>query len=146
MHRRLWLIPAFAGLLAASACSKKADTAADTAATTTAAPAVQVTSVDLGPAVGADNHVTGSTDTFQPNQTVYAAVSTDGTSPNATLTARWTYQDGQVVDSSARSIAPTGPAVTEFHVSKPSGWPKGDYKVEVMLNGASVQTKSFKVK
>jgi len=35
--------------------------------------------------------------------------------------------------------------VTEFHISKPGGWPEGDYKVEVMLNGASAGTKSFKV-
>jgi hypothetical protein len=30
--------------------------------------------------------------------------------------------------------------VTEFHVAKPDGWPKGSYKVEVFLNGNSVET------
>jgi hypothetical protein len=35
--------------------------------------------------------------------------------------------------------------VTEFHVTKPDGWPKGSYKVEVFLNGNSVETESFKV-
>jgi len=37
--------------------------------------------------------------------------------------------------------------VNEFHVSKPSGWPKGDYKVEIFLgeDAAPAMTKSFKV-
>jgi len=53
---------------------------------------------------------------------------------------------GQVVDNSTQTISPTGPAVTEFHLSKPSPWPEGDYKVEISLNGASAGTKGFKVK
>ncbi len=148
MPRHLWLVPACVALVAAAACSKKADTANDTAATTatTPAPAVHVTGVDLGPALGSDNRVANSTDTFAPNETIYASVATEGASPGATLMARWTFQDGQIVDTTSRTIAPTGPAATEFHVSKPSGWPKGNYKVEVMLDGASVQTKNFTVK
>jgi hypothetical protein len=37
--------------------------------------------------------------------------------------------------------------VNEFHISKPSGWPKGDYKVEILLGDATVPTvtKTFKV-
>ena len=44
------------------------------------------------------------------------------------------------------SIAPTGPAVTEFHIAKPDGWPLGKYKVEILLNGQTAQTKDFTVK
>ena len=43
------------------------------------------------------------------------------------------------------TITPTGPATTEFHISKPDGWPVGDYKVEILVNGTSAATKSFKV-
>jgi hypothetical protein len=49
------------------------------------------------------------------------------------------------VDTTSRAIAPTGAAATEFHISKPSGFPKGNYKVEIMLNGTTAQTKDFKV-
>jgi hypothetical protein len=146
MTRRLWLIPC--ALLAAAACSKKADTGTDTAATpgtTTTAEALSVTGVDLGRTIDANSRVTYKTDDFKPNDTIYASVATTGTSPNATLSARWTYQDGQVVDTTSRAIAPAGAAATEFHISKPSGFPKGNYKVEIMLNGASVQSKDFKV-
>jgi hypothetical protein len=43
-------------------------------------------------------------------------------------------------------ISPTGPAVTEFHLSKPDGWPVGNYRIEVLLNGTQAATKSFEVK
>jgi hypothetical protein len=43
-------------------------------------------------------------------------------------------------------IAPTGPATTEFHISKPSGWPAGKYKVEISADGAPAGSKEFEVK
>ena len=49
------------------------------------------------------------------------------------------------MNESARSIAPTGPAATEFHIAKASGWPTGKYKVEISANGAVVSTKDFVV-
>ena len=71
-------------------------------------------------------------------------MATDG-SGSGTLRARWTFQ-GQVVNESEQPIAPTGPAHTEFHISKPDGWPKGKYKVEITLNGTSVGSKDFEIK
>jgi len=119
------------------------------AATPPAAPATQdavrVTDVDLGLRLGADKRVTDKTDSFSPSETICVSVRTEGTVPSATLKARWTFQDGQVVQESSQTIAPTGTAVTEFHVSNSAGWPKGSYKVEVFLNGSSVETESFKV-
>ena len=149
MFRRFSLVAACAGLVAAAACAKKTDTGAvdTTASTTTMAPAqaVHVTGIQLGRAIGADGRVASETDEFKPNDTIYASVATDGVAQSATLSARWTYQDGQVVDTTSRAIAPTGAAATEFHISKPSGFPKGNYKVEIMLNGQTAQTKDFKV-
>ena len=56
------------------------------------------------------------------------------------------YGNGQLrLTVQQNIIVPTGTAVTEFHVAKPDGWPKGSYKVEVFLNGNSVETESFKV-
>ena len=154
-----------AGALTIAACNKDTENAPPPA-TTTPAPAttpppaattstpstttpaqqgVSVTSVDLGTAVGADQKVTSPTTSFGPKDTIYAAVSTSGTASNATLGAKWTYQDGQTVNDSSQTIAPSGPAVTTFHISKPDGWPAGNYKVEISLNGTSVSSKDFTV-
>jgi hypothetical protein len=138
-------------LLIGSACGPKAEPTPSappvTLAPATLAPAsaVRVTVLAVGPALGADKHATTGTDTFKPNDTIYATVGTDGASSGSTLKAKWTYQDGQTVDETSRTIAPTGPTVTEFHIVKPSGWPKGAYKVEIFLDGAPVGTKDFKV-
>lgn len=106
---------------------------------------VRVTGVDLGLGLGPDKQVKDKTDSFSPSETIYVSIKTEGAAPSATLKARWSFQDGQIVKESSQTIAPTGTAVTEFHVSNPAGWPKGSYKVEVFLNGSSVETESFKV-
>jgi hypothetical protein len=51
-----------------------------------------------------------------------------------------------VVDESSRNISTSGEDVTEFHISKPSGWPKGKYTVQILLNGAPVESEEFEVK
>jgi hypothetical protein len=107
--------------------------------------ALTVADIRLGRTIAADKTVAEATDSFRPGDTIYLSVRTEGTSASATLQARWTYEDGQAVNESTQSIAPSGPAVTEFHVSKPDGWPVGSYKVEVLLNGASAGRKEFKV-
>lgn len=109
-------------------------------------PALTVTSVEVGNAIGADNKVTTPSGTLGTKDTFYAAVATDGASANNNLTAKWTYQDGQVIGEETKALATTGPAVTEFHANKATGWPVGKYKVEISLDGAVVQTRDFEVK
>ena len=120
-----------------------------TTTTTTQPAVVSVVSVTLGNAIDAEKKISTAVDTFTPKETVYASVDTIGTGP-AKLRALWSFVRGEKiakVDESTIEIDPTGPATSEFHVSKPSGWPKGDYKVEIFLNDAAVpaQTKTFKV-
>ncbi|MFY9823577.1 MAG: hypothetical protein WAM82_19500 [Thermoanaerobaculia bacterium] len=116
------------------------------APTPTPAP-FKVTSIDLGKAIGPDKKVTDATTTFGPKDTIYAVVSSDGTAASVKLTAKWTFGDkGQSVKDEDQTIAPTGPATTEFHVSKPKGWPVGKYKVEILADGTSAGTKDFEVK
>lgn len=105
---------------------------------------VQVSKVDLGRGVGTDKRVTEPTSEFRPQETIYATVITNGSAP-ATLTARWTYQDGQVVEETTQAVSAGPEAATEFHISKPDGWPTGKYKLEVLVNGASAMTKEFEV-
>jgi hypothetical protein len=111
------------------------------------APApVSVATIELGRQVGADKRVSQPMTTFSPQDTIYVSVSTEGASESATLTARWTFETGQLVTEGSETIAPTGPASTEFHVEKPTGWPAGKYKVEILLNGSPAGTKEFEVK
>jgi flagellar hook assembly protein FlgD len=133
-----------------TACNKEqkvagGDVTPGAAATTPAASTVAIADVDVGKAVS-NARVTDKTNDFKPADTVYTSVHTTGSASAATVMARWTFQDGQVVQESSQSIAPSGDAYTEFHISKPSGLPKGKYKVEVFLDSKSAGTKDFEVK
>jgi hypothetical protein len=107
---------------------------------------VRVTDVALGRSVGGDRSITDRTETFNPNDTIYASVATDGAAENVRLRARWTFEDGQVVDESSRTISPRGQERTEFHISKPDGWPAGRYRLEVFVNDQPAETKDFQVR
>jgi hypothetical protein len=117
------------------------------AATTSpgAAGAVRLVDVTLGNSLKADKTVQNATDTFSPKDTIFAAVRTEGAG-TATIEAKWTYKDNQVVKTDSQTINPTGPAVTEFSIQKPEGWPAGDYRVEVSVSGGPAGvSKAFKV-
>ena len=113
--------------------------------TTGTAGSVRVTDLTLGRSVGGDKAVTDRTESFKPNDTIYASVTTEGSAPSATLRAKWSFEDGQTVDETTQTIAPNSQARTEFHISKPNGWPAGKYKVEVFLNDMSADSKTFVV-
>ena len=129
-----------------AACNKKTPAETGVPGATGTTGTVRVTELDLGRSLAADKRIADKTSDFRPTDTIYLSVQTDGTSPNATLATRWTFQDGQVVKELTETIAPTGTTRTEFHVVKPDGWPAGKYTVAVSLNGASAGTKDFEVK
>ncbi len=102
-------------------------------------------SVELGSSVDASNMIRASGTSFAPSDNIYAAVQTVGTG-NATLAAKWTYQDGQTVHEDSKTLDTMGPQTTAFMISKPDGFPAGDYKVEISLDGQPVASKDFSVK
>jgi hypothetical protein len=143
--------------LALAACGKKEEPAPAPApgpapsaepAPTPAPAGIAVSSVTAGSAIGADKKVTVATDSFAPSDTMYVSVDTTG-SGTAKLDAKWTYsKDGNVavVKDDSMTINTTGPATHEFHVSKPDGWPAGNYEVDVLLDGRSAGSKKLTVK
>jgi hypothetical protein len=110
------------------------------------APAFAVQGIELGKSIDADKKVTAPATTFGRRDTIYASVATEGAAPSKAISAKWTFQDGQVVKEQSESIAPTGPAATEFHISRKGPWPVGKYKVEVSVDGASAGSKDFEIK
>jgi hypothetical protein len=152
-RRRSFAVVLGVAAVLTAGCKKSAppqeQTSAPSASSPTASPSAaefKVSGIELGKGIGADKRVTSATSTFKPKDTIYASVSTEGAASNKTMTAKWTYEDGQVVDEGSESIAATGPARTEFHIAKPSGWPAGKYQVEIALDGAPAGTREFEVK
>jgi len=142
-------IPALALALAALALGgcKRAEQPETTSTPPVSSPAAfRVTSVDVGSAIDAGKRVAAPGTEFAPNDTIYASIASEGAADQVKLVARWTYEDGQLVSEDAQVIAPNGPAATEFHIAKASGFPEGKYKVEVTANGKLAGSREFEVK
>lgn len=149
-RRIVWAAGLGLAVIGMPACKKKeappppAESAAPAPAP--APPEFAVQSIDVGKGIGADKRVTTPTTTFGRRDTIYVSVATEGAAPSKNIAAKWTFQNGKVVKEQSEAIAPTGPAATEFHISKPSAWPVGKYKVEITVDGSSAGSKDFEVK
>ena len=157
-HTTLALTAALAAALALAACKKEQPAPVEPVATPapvstpapvqpapapmTTATGVTVSTVDLGNAVGVDNKIAMPMTSFATKDTITASVATDGAGGN--VSGKWTYQDGQVVNEESKAVA-AGPQVTAFSISKPDGFPAGNYKLEVSVNGQVVQSRDFTV-
>lgn len=115
-------------------------------AATPAPAALSVTSVTLGTTAGADKKIAAPTTSFKPTDTIIASVATDGAATNANLTAKLTYQDGQVAGEETQTLNTAGAETSNFIFTKKSPWPAGKYKVEISANGAVANTAELEVK
>ncbi len=109
---------------------------------------VSIKAITLGNAIGETKQVAAPLGSFGPKDTIYAVVETIG-SGKASLKATWTFHKGDKtapVNETTQEVDAAGPANNEFHISKPDGWPVGDYQVEVFLNGTSAGVQKFSVK
>ena len=137
-----------------ASCKKKDEAYTEPGASTTTIPpaapvavAIKVDEIDVGKGLNPDMTLKDNTDNFGVRDTVYAAVKTEGASAGSRLAAKWTYQSGQTVSESSQNISPAGGETRhEFHIAKASAWPKGNYKVEILLDGVSAGTKDFSIK
>ena len=151
MYKKYVLAVFAALILALNACGKKEEPRKAEPIPPASAPApagVMVVTITLGNAIGGDKKVTRVGDSFGKNDTIYASVDTTGAGI-ATLKAKWIYRKGgqeAIVKEETQTIMPTAPASSEFHVSKPDGWPIGDYQVEILVGDKSAGTKTFTVK
>lgn len=125
---------------------------APAASATAASPAaaVTVTSVDIGPELAPGGRTTRPAIRFAPGDTIHAVASIaapdTGAPHTGRLVARWTYGDGQPVAETGHDFGFSGQATVYFSVAHPGGWPPGDYRLEVFLDGELVQTRGFEVR
>ena len=104
---------------------------------------LQFDALQLGRSLNPDSTIASHTTTFSPKDTIHASVLTSN--PGAgTISVRWTFE-GHVVDEPSKQVTYKGPGVTEFSLSNSGGFPAGNYKVEVFIDGQPVADRAFKV-
>jgi hypothetical protein len=151
---------ALASSLALAGCKKEEAAPAPAPAPVEIAPAptpapaaaatVSVVFVDVGSVLAPDGKVATPASEFAANDVITASVTTNVSEPGAsvpgTLSVRWLYDTSQEVNTESRDLNFSGPGVTNFQISKPDGWPVGNYRLEVSLDGNVVQTRELIVK
>lgn len=129
MSRRHWCVLLIAAAVWTAACGPSGP--------------LKVTAVQLGRSLNTDHSVGAHTTRFAPEDTIYVAVLTDGPG-KATIVARWLYA-GRLVSEDPKDVSYTREAATEFHIQNSAGFPKGDYEVEILVNGERWGARPFKV-
>src|SRR5690606_25265178 len=106
------------------------------AAPSPAAPAIRIVDVALGNAVEGDTAVVQEMTSFSPTDAIHAVVSHEGMAGDARITARWSYQDGQVVDERTEVVTSSGMGAeyTHFQIENPAGWPAGQYTLDISVD------------
>src|SRR3546814_20663506 len=106
--------------------------------------------ISRGIPMGGEMTVSAQYATFARSCVIFASFATSAIDPSAsvpgTLSVKWTFEDGQVVNEESKAVNRTGAGNSEFHIAKPDGFPAGNYKVEISLDGNVVQSKDFSVK
>jgi len=159
------LLVAVVGAAALAGCRKDEQTHANTTGTPAATPATTpaattpatspappptgsatagTATVTLGNAIGANNTIATPRTSFSTGDTIHASVATDASMP-VRLTAKWTHLgSNQTVAEETKDVG-AGAHTTDFHISKPDGWPPGRYRVEISEDGRLVNTSEFDV-
>lgn len=85
------------------------------------------------------------TNQFKATDGVFMSIRTQGTAGKYTLSSKWLAPNGQTLTEYSQNISTPGPIDTIFSLSKPDGWSKGQYHVELSVNGKQLRTVPFSV-
>lgn len=106
-------------------------------------PPLHVGTLQLGSKLNGDNTIATHTTRFKPDDRIFAAVLTEATGSSA-ITARWSY-NGMMVSEESRSVSYKGAGATAFEFKSGSAFPVGDYKVDILVDGAPAASRDFRV-
>ena len=104
---------------------------------------LRISRLQLGRALNPDNSVGAHTTRFKPDDTIYVSILSDD--PGfGTITVRWLLY-GQVISESKREVSYNRAAATEFHLQNSGGFPAGNYRVEILIDGKPAERREFRV-
>ena len=104
---------------------------------------LQVSTLQLGRSLNPDNSVGTHTTRFKPDETIYVSLLSEEPG-EGTVTVRWIF-GGQVVSETKREVSYLRPAATEFHLQNSGGFPEGEYRVDILINGQPAGSREFRV-
>ena len=104
---------------------------------------LKIETLQLGKSLNPDNSVGAHTTRFKPDDTVYVSLLSDEPG-EGTVTVKWIF-GGQVVSEAKKDVSYMRPAATEFHLQNSGGFPAGEYRVDILINGQPAGSREFRV-
>jgi hypothetical protein len=104
---------------------------------------LNVVAIQTGKSLNTDHSIGNHATSFRPNDTMYVSVLSDGRGAG-TLTVKWSFA-GTVVHEATKKVSYNDQAATDFRFQAADDFPIGDYTIEVMLDGKSLETRRVRV-
>lgn len=140
------LIVALTATVAFVGCGKKEEPKPVVQEAPPPPPAPAVADVVLAKGFDASWNAVEPTTTFKPKDRINALVKTANAVPGNSVVATWWYlKTNQVIKSDTIALREAGANNTQFFIERAKGWPTGDYRVDVTLNGGAPRSATFQV-
>jgi hypothetical protein len=140
------LILAFVALTFVAGCKKKEEPTTTNTTNTTTVATPTVSALTMASKVDGGNNPTNSTTTFSKTDTIWAVADINGTAVGTPVEARWYHTtSNQQINSNTVTATSAGEHRLPFFISKPDGWPTGDYRVDILINGNVMKSSTFQV-
>lgn len=104
---------------------------------------LDVVAIQTGKSLNSDHSVGTHAISFRPEDTMYVSVLTSGRGAG-TIKVTWTYF-GRVIHEVTKKVSYNGQAATDFRFQAADDFPVGDYTIDVIVDGTSVETRRIKV-
>jgi hypothetical protein len=104
---------------------------------------LNVVAIQTGKSLNTDHSVGNHATSFRPKDTMYVSVLSNGRGAG-TITVKWSF-GGQVVHEATKKVSYNDQAATDFRFQAADDFPIGDYAIEVIVDGKSLETRRVKV-
>ena len=104
---------------------------------------LNVVGIQTGKSLNSDHSIGTHAATFHPDDTMYVSVLSNGRG-KGTITVKWTL-GGQVLQTLTKNVSYNDQAATDFRFQAADGFPVGDYSIEVIVDGKTIETRRVKV-
>ena len=104
---------------------------------------LNVVGIQTGKSLNSDHSIGRHAASFRPDDPMYVSVLSNGRG-KGTITVKWTFA-GRVLQTLTKKVSYNGQAATDFRFVAADGFPVGDYTIEVIVDGKTIETRRVKV-
>jgi len=104
---------------------------------------LNVVGIQTGKSLNSDHSIGTHAASFHPNDPMYVSVLSNGRG-KGTITVTWTFA-GRELQKLTKKVSYNGQAATDFRFVAADGFPVGDYMIDVIVDGKTIESRRVKV-